>query len=49
MNECSSIEIYKTKLPKLTKIRLDKETEIENHFHQEVNQRKLCMFQLLIT
>ena len=41
MNECSSIEIYKANLPKLTKIRLDKITEIENHFHQEVNQRKL--------
>ena len=42
MNECNSLEIDKTKLTKQTKIRLDNITEIENYFHKEINQRKLC-------
>ena len=29
-----------------TKIRLNKITEIENYFHQEINQRKLCIKKL---
>ena len=35
-------EIDKTNLTDETKIRLNKITEIENYFHQEINQRKLC-------
>ena len=35
-------EIDKTNLTKQTKIRLNKITEIENYFHQEINQRKSC-------
>ena len=42
MNECNSLEIDKTKLTEQTKIRLNKITEIENYFHQEINQRKSC-------
>ena len=43
MDECNSIKtIDKTKLTEQTKIRLDKITEIESYFHQEINQRKLC-------
>ena len=42
MNECNSLEIDKTKLTKQTKIRLDNITEIENYFHKETHQRKLC-------
>ena len=43
MNESNFIEtIDKTKLTEQTKIRLDKITEIESYFHQEINQRKLC-------
>ena len=43
MNESNFIEkIGKTKLTEQTKIRLDKITKIENYFHQEINQRKLC-------
>ena len=42
MNECSSLEIDKTNLTEQTKIRLNKITEIENYFHQEINQRKSC-------
>ena len=43
MNECNSIEtIDRTNLTKQTKIRLDKITEIENYFYQEINQRKSC-------
>ena len=43
MNECNSIEtIDRTILTELTKIRLNKITQIENYFHQEINQRKLC-------
>ena len=35
-------EIDKTDLTDQTKIRLNKITEIENYFHQEINQGKLC-------
>ena len=43
MNECNSIEtIDRTILTEPTKIRLNKRTQIENYFHQEINQRKLC-------
>ena len=43
MNECNSIEtIDRTNLTEQTKIRLNKIIEIENYFHQEINQRKLC-------
>ena len=36
-------EIDKTNLTvKQIKIRLNKITEIENYFNQEINQRKLC-------
>ena len=43
MNESNFIEkIDKTKMTEQTKIRLDKITKIENYFHQEINQRKLC-------
>ena len=48
-------EIDKTDLTDQTKIRLNKITEIENYFHQEINQRKSCsqksikMLQFLIT
>ena len=42
MNECSSIEIDKTKLPDQSKFRLEKIKRIENYFNSEINQRKLC-------
>ena len=43
MNESNSIErIDRTNLTELTKIRLDKITEIENYFYEEINQRKSC-------
>ena len=42
MDECNYLKIDKTNLAKQAKIRLDKITEIENYFHQEMNQRKLC-------
>ena len=42
MNECNSLEIDKAKLTEQTKIRLDMISEIENYFHQEINQRKVC-------
>ena len=43
MNESNFIEtIDKTNLTEQTKIRLNKITEIENYFHQEINQRKSC-------
>ena len=43
MNESNSIEtIERTNLTEQTKIRLDKITEIENYFHEEINQRKSC-------
>ena len=35
-------EIDKTNVTEQTKIRLNKITEIENYFDQEINQRKLC-------
>ena len=43
MNESNSIEtIDRTNLTEQTKIRLNKITEIENYFHEEINQRKSC-------
>ena len=42
MDEYNSSEIDKTNLTKLTKIRLDKITDIENYFQEEINQRKSC-------
>ena len=43
MNESNSIErIDRTNLTELTKIRLDKITEIENYFYEKINQRKSC-------
>ena len=43
MNESNFIEtIDRTNLTEQTKIRLNKITEIENYFHQEINQRKSC-------
>ena len=42
MDESNYLKIDKTNLTKQAKIRLDKITEIENYFHQEINQRKLC-------
>ena len=43
MNECNSIEtIHRTNLTEQTKIRLNKITDIENYFHEEINQRKSC-------
>ena len=35
-------EFDKTNLTEQTEIRLNEITEIENYFHQESNQRKLC-------
>ena len=43
MNESNSIEtIDRTNLTEQTKIRLNIITEIENYFHQEINQGKSC-------
>ena len=43
MNECNSIEVIdKTNLTNQTKFRLSEIIRIENYFHQEINQRKLC-------
>ena len=42
MDECNSSKTDKRNLNKLTKITLDKITDIENHFHEEINQRKSC-------
>ena len=43
MNESNSIETTdRTNLTEQTKFRLDKITEIEHYFHQEINQRKSC-------
>ena len=42
MDKCNSLEIDKTKLTGQMKIRLNKRTEIENNFNQEINQMKLC-------
>ena len=36
------IEIDKTNVTDQTKYRLNEITKIENYFHQEINQRKLC-------
>ena len=35
-------ELDKTKLSDQTKLRLDEIKKIENYFHEEINQRKLC-------
>ena len=43
MNENNSIEaIDKTNLNEQTKFRLGEIIGIENYFHQEINQRKIC-------
>ena len=43
MNESNSVEtIDRTNLTEQTKIRLDKITEIESYFHEEINQIKSC-------
>ena len=42
VNEGNFLETDRTNLTEQTKIRLDKISEIENYFHQEINQRKLC-------
>ena len=56
MNESNSKEtIDGTNLTEQTKNRLNKTTEIENHFHEEISQRKSCskklsnMLLLLVT
>ena len=36
------IEIDKTKLLDQTKFRLDEIKKVENYFHEEINQGKLC-------
>ena len=42
-DEWNSIKtIDRTNLTELTKIRLNKITEIENYFHEEISQRKSC-------
>ena len=40
MYESNSHKIDKTNVTELTKVRLDKITEIENYFHVEISQRK---------
>ena len=43
MNESNFIEaINRTNLTEQTKMKLNKITEIENYFHQGINQIKLC-------
>ena len=43
MNESNSIEaIDRINLTEETLFRLDKIGKIENYFHEEINQRKLC-------
>ena len=43
MNESNFIEtIGRTNLTEQTNIRLNEITEIENYFHQKINQRRLC-------
>ena len=43
MNKSNSIElINRTNLTEQTKFRLDKISEIENYFYEEINQRKSC-------
>ena len=46
MNECDSVEIKKTNLSEQTRFRLSEITGIKNYFHQEINQRKLCIIKL---
>ena len=44
MNECNYIKtIDITNLTEQTKVRLNKITEIENYFYEEIIQRKLCI------
>ena len=40
-------ETNKINLPEQTKFRLSEIIRIENHFHQEVNQRKSCSKKLV--
>ena len=40
-------EINKRNLSKQKKFRLSEITEIENYFHQEINQTKLCIKKLI--
>ena len=43
MNESNSIEtIERTNLTEQTKFRLDEISQIENNFHEDINQRKSC-------
>ena len=42
MDESNSSKIDKTNLTEQTKIRLNKITEAENYFHEEISQRKSC-------
>ena len=43
MNQSKSIELIdRTNLTEQTKTRLDKITEIEIYFHEEINQSKSC-------
>ena len=43
MNKSDAIELIDTtNLTEQTKIRLNKITEIENYFHEEISQRKSC-------
>ena len=43
MNKSNSIEaIEKTKLTEHTKFRLDEISQIENYYHEEINQRESC-------
>ena len=43
MNKSNSIElINRTNLTEQTKFQLDKISEIENYFYEEINQRKSC-------
>ena len=42
MDESNSSKIDKTNLTEQTKIRLNKITEVENYFHEEISQRKSC-------
>ena len=40
MNECKSFKTDKTNLTEQTKFRLDEISKTENHFYEEINQRK---------
>ena len=43
MNESNSIKaIDKTNFPEQTKFRLTEIIGIENYYHKEINQRKIC-------